>query len=209
MAGMDLKCDLSVVRHNNRWSASSVHRQGGTDESLCAGRQQRASGRHRIRTRSEGSGNHDPISRQTYVQVLIYEDVNAELGAPSPGEDEIVNRPSTVPVGGAHHKRRQLLRNQLPAAKRSSPARNSLCGTLVRAPTLPYATPITGVAVLAATCSALRMVPSPPSAVMRSHADTSPQGATKAARRSESGPARGHGHPPIAGGPPAHPEPAG
>jgi len=68
--------------------------------------------------------------------------------------------------------------SQSPAAKRSSAARSSFSGSVVTTPRLPQATPSTGVPVLAAACSALRIVPSPPSAVTRSHALTSPKGAT-------------------------------
>src|SRR5437763_12500886 len=49
VAGIDLEGDASVVRYDESWGTTSVHRERCTDEGPRAGREQRAAGCHRIR----------------------------------------------------------------------------------------------------------------------------------------------------------------
>src|SRR5436190_11838682 len=69
-------------------------------------------------------------------------------------------------------------RDQSPVSYRSSASPTPSAITALSAPRLPHATPSTGVACSAAARRAVSTVPSPPTATTRSHALTSPSGAT-------------------------------
>ena len=105
---MDFDCDLSVVRDDERRGATAVHRQRCAHESIGARRQQRAAGRHRIRARSHRGRDHNPVTRHANVELPVDGHFDDELCAPSPSQDEIVDRPGNVCPAGANVERRQV-----------------------------------------------------------------------------------------------------
>src|SRR3954451_11747744 len=99
-----------------------------------------------------------PITRRTSTKSLI---------------DHANFSPSTSASSAASSRRDQEPDSNLSSASVVSPARTAL-----NAPRLPHAMPSTGVPCSAAARSAVSTVPSPPIATTRSHASTSPSGAT-------------------------------
>src|SRR5271170_6523396 len=87
---MDFECDLSIVWYDERWGASAVHRERRANESAGAVRQQRAPARHRIRARPQRGCDHNPVARETDVELPVHAHVDDQLSAPAPSENEIV-----------------------------------------------------------------------------------------------------------------------